>query len=184
MYPYQDSHQESRARACSGRCAIAILKIVDQLADLLEQGKTIPLTPYRVIDGEEFGQLLERMRINVPSSIRESERTLAERDNILAEAEEEAAQILEEARQRARELLSGDSMVIAARQEADRILEESRLLAKRRPDEADEYATNVLQDLAEKLRIISQQVDNGIRMLQSDENEARRPLAAPADSDE
>ena len=37
------------------------------------------------------------MRITVPSSIRESERTLAERDRILAEAKAAADEIVEDA---------------------------------------------------------------------------------------
>ena len=50
----------------------------------------MPLSSYRMVNADEFGQLLEHLRINVPSSIRESERMLAERDKILSEARSEA----------------------------------------------------------------------------------------------
>ena len=53
----------------------------------------------RIVDASEVGQLLERLRISVPSSIMESERTLQERDRILSEAESEAKRIIAQARQ-------------------------------------------------------------------------------------
>ena len=37
--------------------------------------------------------------------------------------------------------------------------------AEQRRDEADRYAARVLEELAEKLRIISKQVDNGLDLL-------------------
>ncbi len=124
------------------------------------------MSPYRVVNADEFSQLIERMRISVPSSIRESERTLAERDAIIAEAQNEAKNIIAQAHGRAQELLSENALVQAAHREADRIIANSRNEAMRHAQEADRYATEVLEELAKKLDIITQQVDNGIRMLQ------------------
>ncbi len=132
----------------------------------MADGRPVPLSSHRIINADEFGQALERLRINVPSSIRESERMLAERDAILSEARTEAEQIIEQASQQARGMLTDNALVVAAQREAERILDESRLVGQQRIDEADYYATSVLQDLAAKLGVITQQVDNGIRMLQ------------------
>ena len=133
---------------------------------MLAQGRPVPLSSQRIINADEFGQALERLRINVPSSIRESERMLAERDAILAEAQAQAQSILDQAGQQAREMLTDNALVVAAQREAERILDESRVVGQQRIDEADYYAGSVLQNLAEKLAVISQQVDNGVRMLQ------------------
>lgn len=120
-----------------------------------------------MIDANEFSHLIERMRISVPSSIMESERTLAERDHILAEAHAEADRIIQQARQRAMEIVHQDQIVATARNEAERILQESRRAAQRRAEEADRYAVDVLQDLAQKLQVITKQVDNGIQVMKS-----------------
>lgn len=162
-----------------GRCTIAILQLIDQLVDLLNRGTRIPLSAYTVIDTNEFYHLLERMRINVPSSIMEGERTLAERDRILAEARAEAERILHQARQRAAELLTDQALVAAARQEADRMVEEGRTIARRRAEEADQYAVKVLEDLSQKLQVISKQVDNGVQVMRQ-----HRLSAEPSDEDE
>ncbi len=134
---------------------------------MLERGRPIPLSSLRVIDANEFAQLIERMRISVPSSIMESERTLAERDHILAEAYSEAERIIQQAKQRAMEIVHQDQIVATARNEAERILQESRNAAQRRGQEADRYAIDVLGDLAQKLQIMTKQVDNGIQMMKS-----------------
>lgn len=131
----------------------------------MEQSRPVPLSSQRIINADEFGQALERLRINVPSSIRESERMLAERDAILAEANGQAEKILDDTRQQAREMLTDNALVVAAQRETERILAESRQDAQQRTDQADQYATAVLQDLADKLDVISQQVHNGLSML-------------------
>ena len=133
------------------------------------------MSPYRIVNADEFARLIEHMRISVPSSIRESERTLAERDQILHDARVEAEQIIQQARERAREILSEDALVQAAQREADRIVHKGQEEAQRHAQAADAYATSVLEELAEKLQVISKQVDNGIRMLQENSPTAASP---------
>jgi len=136
------------------------------LEEQINQGSSIPLSPYRVVNAETLIQLVERLRINVPSSIRESERTLADRDLILEEARDEAERIIQEATERARELVSENALVRNARAEAKQIIADGERAAQQRAEQADQYAVEVLQELAAKLSVTSQQVDNGIRMLQ------------------
>lgn len=148
------------------------------MSETLNRGWRIPLTGLSVIDSSVVTHLLERMRINVPSAIMESERTLAERDLILNEARAEAERILQDARQHAAALLSEQALVRAAQQEADRIVEEGRAAARRRAEEADHYAMQVLEDLAQKLQHISAQVENGVQVMRNS-----RAHAASSNSD-
>ncbi len=150
---------------------MAILQLVDQLADMLDQGRDVPFSRYRMVDAEVFAQILERMRISVPSSIRESERTLAERDNILAQARAQADQLISDAETRVRELANQDAIVVMARQEASSIVAEGELMAEQRMKEADQYVTQVLLELSEKLKAIMHQVDNGITLMAGAANE-------------
>lgn len=123
------------------------------------------MSSLRMVDHTAARQVIERLRVNVPSSIIESERMLQERDRILEAAEAEAARMVEQAKRRAQEILSSDTLVSAARQEAERIIIDSQQTAQQRRDEADRYAARVLEELAEKLGIISKQVDNGLELL-------------------
>jgi len=123
------------------------------------------MSSLRMVDYNAAREVIERLRVNVPSSIIESERMLQERDRILETAEIEATRIIEQAKRRAQEILNNDALTSAARQEAERIIVDSQRSAQHRRDEADRYAARVLEELAEKLRIITKQVDNGLELL-------------------
>ena len=140
--------------------------MIDQLHVLISQGTPIPFSAYRLVRARDVEQLLERMRITVPSSIRESERTLAERDRIMNEARAEADRIIQQARQQAMEMLSEKALIATAQAEADRIVLEAKEIARGRTEEADGYAVHVLQELAQHLQTLSQQVNNGIGLMQ------------------
>ena len=144
---------------------MAILQIIDQLDALLENSRRMPMSSLRMVEYKEFKQLIDRLRVNVPSAIVEGERTLRERDRILRDAESEATHMAEQTQQRVRELLDNDTLVMAARREAERIVDNAQETARLRRDEADRYAMRVLQELAEKLGVIGKQVDNGIDLL-------------------
>lgn len=137
----------------------------------------IPFTSYRLVRARDVEQLLERMRINVPSSIRDSERTISERDRIIAEARAEHDRIIQDARHQASEMLSERSMVTTAQAEAERIIQEGKELARHRADEADQYAIEVLQDLSQRLQGLTHQVDNGIELMRENQESAQEPPA-------
>jgi vacuolar-type H+-ATPase subunit H len=158
-----------------GRCAIAILQLIDQLQALLSHGTPIPFTKYRVVQAEELEQLLDRMRINVPNSIRESERTLSERDRLISDAKAEAERVVQQARQQAMEMIGERSLLATAQVESDRVIAEAKEIARQRADAADTYAMTVLRDLAQHLQGTLQQVENGIRIMQ----EGAQPPSAP-----
>jgi hypothetical protein len=153
--------------------------LIDQLHVLISQGTSIPFSAYRLVRARDIEQLLERMRITVPSSIRESERTLAERDRIMNEARAEADRIIQQARQQAMEMLSERSLIATAQAEADRIIVEGKDIARRRTEEADTYAVQVLQDLAQRLQAIMHQVNNGIELMQDGQRLPAEPPEQP-----
>jgi vacuolar-type H+-ATPase subunit H len=150
--------------------------LIDQLQAVISQGTQIPFTTQRLVRAQDVEQLLERMRISVPGSIRDSERMLAERDRIMADARAEADRIVQQARQQAMEMLSEKSMVATAQVEAERIISEGKEIARRRTDEADVYAVQVLQELASQLQALLQQVGNGIELM--------RPAQPPPENPE
>ena len=149
------------------------------MADVVHRGWQIPLTQYRAVRGREVDQLIERMRINVPSSIRESERTLAERDRILADAKAEANRIVEEAKRQAIDMMSERGLLDSAQQEMQRIIDEGRADALRRAEEADDYAVGVLRGLQDELRKLAQQVDNGILVMGGESEDSKRAAPQP-----
>jgi vacuolar-type H+-ATPase subunit H len=105
------------------------------------------------------------MRVSVPDVIKQAERTLGERDRIIAQANEEASRIVQMAREQATELVEGHELVEAAQRQANELLARAENEAIGMRAEADDYAMHTLRALAGQLEKIHQEVDNGIQSL-------------------
>ncbi|MBI1297525.1 hypothetical protein GC175_21510 [bacterium] len=143
-----------------------ILQLVDQLEQVLNRGWRMPLTASLVVNEEECLRLIDQMRISVPSAIKESERMIAERDRIMAEARSRAETMLDQAEDEAMKLVSQHFVTQEAHREADRIVAAGREDAMRMVQEAEDYALNVLRDLVNKLGSSVRQAENGIEAIE------------------
>jgi hypothetical protein len=75
-----------------------ILALIDRLDDLVHNAKGVPLTDQVRIDRAEIYDLLDEMRLKIPQAIKDARWIQFEREKLLAEAREEAQQIVAEAR--------------------------------------------------------------------------------------
>jgi vacuolar-type H+-ATPase subunit H len=95
-----------------------------------------------------------------------------QRDRVLAQANEEAARILQQARAKGEEMLDQDVSVQAAQNRAANVVEEARQQAAQIRAEADTYVLHVLSKLEQTLTRNLNTVRNGI-------NEVQQPDMAP-----
>lgn len=160
-----------------------ILQLVDQLEQVLNQGWRIPLTASLIVNEEECLRLIDQMRISVPSAIKESERMIAERDRILAEARAQADAILAQAQHEAAEMVNQHFITQEARREAQRIVDVGHAEATRMIQEAEDYSLDVLRDLVEQLSGVLQQAQNGIQAIEAS-RAADAAASDPEDADE
>jgi vacuolar-type H+-ATPase subunit H len=156
-----------------------IQHLVDRLEDLIDEGRHMPFSKYTMIDEERALELIDQMRISIPEEIEKSARVIAQKDRILAQANEEAARILQMTRQKGQELLDQETSVQAARQRAQAIIDQAKLDAARIASEADEYVVQVLRELEQRLQRNINEVRNGISEVAS--NQAK---FQPAESQE
>ncbi len=144
-----------------------ILQLVDQFEQTLNRGWRVPLSSSLIVNAEECLRLIDQMRISIPSSIKEGERMVAERDRILSDAQMQAQQIIAHAEQQARQMVSEDAITERAREEAGHISAQGHAEAVRLVDEAAAYARDVLSGLQDHLRGSLHQAENGIKALDS-----------------
>ena len=154
-----------------------IQHLVDRLEDLIDEGRHMPLSRYTMIDEEAALELIDQMRISVPEEIEKATRILAQRDRVLAQANEEAARILQQARVKGEALLEQDVNVQAAQNHAANVIEEARQQAERIMSEADDYVVQVLSRLEQNLIRNLNTVRNGINAVHT-EPQVTSPVAA------
>ncbi len=149
-----------------------ILQLVDQLEQVLNRGWRVPFTSSLVINEEECLRLIDQMRISVPSAIKESERMIAERDRIMADARSRAEAMLDQAEDEAIKMVSQHFVAQEAQREAERTIGIGREEATRLVQEAEDYALNVLRDLVSKMSTSIRQAENGIQAIEDSRSQA------------
>ena len=74
---------------------MSVEEVVDQLDELVESAFSFPLSNGKVlVDAEKIRRLLEDIRLNLPKDIRQAERIVADRAQIIADAHKEAESIV------------------------------------------------------------------------------------------
>jgi cell division septum initiation protein DivIVA len=145
-----------------------ILHLVDRLEELFNQSRPIPLTHSVVVDEDRMLDLIDQMRVTIPDEVRKAQQLLAQRDRILAQAQEEASRTLQLAREKSEQALDRESLVQAAQARADQIIAKAQADAEATRREADDYVMQTLSKLEMELDRTITQVRNGIRTLQND----------------
>jgi protein-tyrosine-phosphatase len=116
-----------------------IQHLVDRLEVLIDEGRHMPFSKYTMIDEERALEIIDQLRISIPEEIEKAARVLNQRDRILAQANEEAARLMQLARQRGEELVDREATVQAASSRAANIVEAARQEAEEITREADQY---------------------------------------------
>ncbi|MCI0726515.1 MAG: ATPase [Chloroflexi bacterium] len=156
-----------------------ILHLVDRLEQALAESRRIPLTANLIVDEDRIFNIIDQMRVAIPEEVKRANRVEAEKERILAQAQEEAERIRTLAKQEAAELVKRDAIMIAAQQRADTVVERARREADTLRRDADAYIMEVLSRLEEDLLRSLSVVRNGMRKVQT-EQEAIAAAAEPA----
>lgn len=152
-----------------------ILHLVDRLEELFNQSRPIPLTHNVIVDEDRFLDIIDQMRISIPEEVKKAQQVYAQRDRILAQAQEEANRTVALAREKADELVDKELIVQEASRRAAQIIEQAHQEAESIKEGADQYAHDKLVELEMQLEQILNQVRNGILLL-----EQKKEAAAPS----
>jgi hypothetical protein len=146
-----------------------ILHLVDRLEELFNNSRPIPLSRSVVVDENAFMDIIDQMRISIPDDIKKSQQINAQKDRILAQAQEEANRTLALARDKSEKMIEKSEVFMAAQAKAAQITEQARREAKQTQLDADRYVVETLTNLEAEMNRILAQVRNGIKTLQAEQ---------------
>jgi len=159
-----------------------IQHLVDRLEDLVDEGRHMPFSKFTMIDEERALELIDQMRISIPEEVEKSAKVLAQRDRILAQANEEAARLIQAAREQGVQLLDREATVQAAQNRAANIVEQARHDAENITAEADQYVLDTLAKLEQQLAKALGVVRNGINEVNTSGTPQQEPQTMPIGS--
>ena len=145
-----------------------ILHLVDRLEELFNESRPIPLTHSVILDEDRILEIIDQMRISIPEEVKKAQQVLAQRDRVMAQAQEEATRTLSLAKRQTEETISKDTMVQAAQTRAEQILEQARAEVEVMRRDAYEYVIESLAPREEELPRLLGQARNGIAKLNAD----------------
>lgn len=150
-----------------------ILHLIDRLEEIFNQSRPIWFTHNVIVDEDRMLDLIDQMRVAIPEEIKKAQQVLAQRDRILAQAQEEANRTIAIAREKQDQFLERDAIVQEAQARAREILAQAQVERDDARKEADDYALDTLRRLEMELERFTNQVRNGISLLAT-EKEARQ----------
>ncbi len=143
-----------------------ILHLVDRLEELFNNSKPIPLSRNVVVDENSFMDIIDQMRISIPDEIKKAQQVIAQKDRILAQAQEEANRTVALAREKSEKMVEKSEVYQAAQAKVEQLSDQVRKESLQTQQEADRYVVETLGGLERELKNILQQVQNGIKSLQ------------------
>jgi cell division septum initiation protein DivIVA len=145
-----------------------ILQMIDRLEELLNESRPLPFTHNVIVDEDRMLDLIDQMRVSIPEEVKKAQQLLAQRDRLIAQAQEEANRTVNLARDRSTELVERDQVVQAAYVQAEQIKAQAHADGEIIRREADDYVLETLRNLEMEMERAINQVRNGIRTLQDE----------------
>ena len=140
--------------------------LLDQLRDILEAARKLPMSASVSINRDEFGAILQDAIDGLPEELREARWLLKERDQVIERAQHEAARLVDAARVRAERMVEKNELVREARRTGEEILEDAERQAAAMRHEAEDYVDRKLAAFEVVLDRTMQTVQKGRERLQ------------------
>lgn len=122
---------------------MSIEELIDDIEEIIENGKKSPFSSNISVDGTAVKTLIEDLRLNLPDEIMQARKIASERKEVLAEAQANADKIIEKAHLRAKEIISEDEITRAAEAQANEMMLQARAMAADIVEQARKSASEI-----------------------------------------
>jgi cell division septum initiation protein DivIVA len=156
-----------------------ILHLVDRLEELISDCRAVPLTRNIIVDEDRILELIDQMRISIPEEVKKAMQITAQRDRMIAQAQEESSRTIALAKQKAEEMITHDAIVEAAQARAEKIIQQAREDTESIRHESDDYVIESLEALESELARLLTQTRNGIAKLAAERQKVIREAQHP-----
>ena len=127
-------------------------ELLDLMEETLEEGTSVPFAATkRVVDVERCRDIIGEVRNNLPDELRDSKKIVADREQIVRTAQQEADNIIKQAEERARVLVSDQEITKRAQKAAVEIVNAAQNQAKELNRASATYCESILKNSEEVL---------------------------------
>ena len=127
-------------------------ELLDLMEETMEEASGLPFSgSKRMVDIDKMRDIIDEVRLNMPTEIRQAKAIVNDRADIIASAKREAEAIVKKAENRARVLVGEEQIVRAAQQRAAEILSSAQSQSREMRTTVTDYCENMLRITEEQL---------------------------------
>lgn len=127
-------------------------ELLDLMEETMEEASGLPFSgSKRMVDIDKMRDIIDEVRLNMPTEIRQAKAIVNDRADIIASAKREAEAIVKKAEDRARMLVGEEQIVRAAQQRAAEILSSAQSQSREMRTTVTDYCENMLRITEEQL---------------------------------
>ena len=136
-------------------------ELLDLLDETLEESTNLPFTGgKRMVDVDKVRDIIDDIRLNMPSEIKQANAIVNDRAEIVAGARREAEGIIKKAEDRARVMVDQQEIVRQAQQKAAELLSAAQQQSREMRTTITDYCENMLRQTEETLARGAAEVKN------------------------
>ncbi len=123
------------------------LELINELEDLIDKGVPVPFTGRCLLDKDELLELIQEIKLKLPTDLEQAKWIKAERENIINDAKKEAEEIIKTANDKLIALIDENEITKQAAEKANSIVERANADAKTTKDASYQYADKLLENV-------------------------------------
>ncbi len=121
-----------------------IEQLINEIYEFVEECKPTPLSQSKIIvPKDQLLDLVDELKRRTPDEIKRYQKIIANRDTIIAQAEEKAQEIEAQAREHAQQMVDETKIMQDAYKQANDLIQDATVKAEEIRSSADEYSENV-----------------------------------------
>ena len=128
-------------------------ELILELQDMVNDAKQLPFSRDNkvLVSGDRIFDILEQLEDNLPSEIRQAKGVVAEREKIIAAANEKYDDMIKQAEERRKAMVSQSEIVKAAEAQAKVIISDAKKKSNEMQKAANDYVDGLLSKVDESL---------------------------------
>lgn len=123
------------------------LGLINELEDIIDKGVAVPFTGRCLLDKEELLEILQEIRLKLPTDLEQAKWIKAERNNIINDANKEAEEIIKTANDKLIAMVDENEITKKATAAATEIMEQANAEAGAAKNSAYQYADYLLENV-------------------------------------
>ncbi|MGL4283011.1 hypothetical protein [Eubacterium aggregans] len=136
-----------------------VLELINEVEELVENGNSVPFSSKALVNPEEIIEILDEIRTAIPPELAEARKIVAERKQILFEAQADADRLKNDVEGKLRQVIDNSEITKNAQTQAEIIIENAQTQAKEIRIGTKHYSDKILYNLQIKLKEINDQIE-------------------------